>query len=493
MAPPIRLGIHDQRPLCTSKNGASREGLFNPLNAKAVQKNWSEKHARNKRATTGRKTYSSHDVMSRGSIILQQFDMPVFLDQSPSRQKKSNWPAMACGQLLGLLAFAAVAIFAAMQNAASAADEPAPIAGASTEYSRALAEYNSAQRQYEAMAAAYWTSIADQRKLRIAKRGNGQDVGIDDYVLTQPPVYAGPAKPKDPAVAQEERSPAIPKPIPTVTDFLSNALSEFQFMPWQPSSETEFKTAYAEVAAEAGLTRAQIVRVYAFESGGNGKYNVQAGLEYDRPNAHAISTALGYNQLLNTNSVELMAEKGDKFLSLLRKKALSLDGSARAKLEDKIVVVRKMVDFSRSVPDEWSQHESLAMLPKGLGVHAMNLDLDVGPLLQTQKLLDSVLFARSKGLERELSAAELEMMNLTGDGNGFDMISLPMEMRDKVPTSNFFQRGGYERNPVAIRNNTVAKLLFITDAKMDTESKLYGALELASAYETSISHLSRAK
>ena len=89
----------------------------------------------------------------------------------------------------------------------------------------------------------------------------------------------------------------------------------------------------------------------------------------------------------------------------------------------------------------------------------MVLDIDVGPLLQTHKLLTSVLFARAKGYTRPLSAAELEMMNLTGDGTGLDMVTMPQAMREQVPTANFFQRGGYERNPVAIRHNTVAKLL----------------------------------
>jgi len=43
-------------------------------------------------------------------------------------------------------------------------------------------------------------------------------------------------------------------------------------------------------------------------------------------------------------------------------------------------------------------------------------------------------------------------------------------MREQVPTSNFFQAPGYERNPVAIRNNTVAKLLAVTDSRMDSNS-----------------------
>jgi hypothetical protein len=74
------------------------------------------------------------------------------------------------------------------------------------------------------------------------------------------------------------------------------------------------------------------------------------------------------------------------------------------------------------------------------------------------------------------------MMNLTGDGNGFDMVTMPLAMREQVPTANFFQRGGYERNPVAIRHNTVAKLLAVTNARMDSNSNLPGAKELAAAF-----------
>jgi hypothetical protein len=138
-----------------------------------------------------------------------------------------------------------------------------------------------------------------------------------------------------------------------------------------------------------------------------------------------------------------------------------------------------MIAFARSVPDAWSQHEILANTAKGLGVHALNLDLDVGPMLQTQKLVDSVVFARRKGLSRTLTAAELEMMNLTGDGNGFDMVTMPVSWRDQVPTANFFRPSGYADNPVAQRNNVVAKLIAATDARMDEEIKKPGARELA--------------
>jgi hypothetical protein len=95
--------------------------------------------------------------------------------------------------------------------------------------------------------------------------------------------------------------------------------------------------------------------------------------------------------------------------------------------------------------------------------------------------MDSVNFARRKGYSAPLTAAELEMMNLTGDGNGFDMVTMPRDRRERVPTANFFLRGGYRDNPVAQRNNVVAKLIAATDARMDREVKQPGAKELAAA------------
>jgi hypothetical protein len=74
------------------------------------------------------------------------------------------------------------------------------------------------------------------------------------------------------------------------------------------------------------------------------------------------------------------------------------------------------------------------------------------------------------------------MMNLTGDSTGLDMVTMPQALREQVPTSNFFQRSGYERNPVASRHNTVAKLLAVTESRMDSNGHLPGAKELAAAF-----------
>jgi hypothetical protein len=351
---------------------------------------------------------------------------------------------------------------------------------AMAEYRRKLKEYLEARAAFDEEAGAYWSSISEKRRGRNAKRRDRQQITLEDYVLTQPPLYDGPKRPVDPSPPESEPRPR--KTIPVVADLLRAAAEHFQFAPQRPANEVEFKRAYARVASAAGLTREQAVRVYSFETGGNGNHDMQSGLSASRPGSRAISTAIGYNQLLTTNSVELVAEQGHDLVRVLTEKAAHLTGAPRKAMDHKIAVLKRMVAFTRSVPDEWAAHEKLADTPQGWAVHAMVLDIDVGPQLQTHKLLTSVIFARNKGHTRPLTAAELEMMNLTGDGTGLDMVTMPQAMREQVPTSNVFQRSGYERNPVAIRNNTVAKLLAVTDSRMDSNSNNQGARDMAAAF-----------
>ena len=346
------------------------------------------------------------------------------------------------------------------------------------EYRRRLNEYQDARAAFEQEAGAYWNQIAEKRRTRNAKRRNGQPVMLDDYVLEQPPVYTGPKQPVNPEPT-EEPEPRQRKYIPVVADLLKAAQEQYQFTPQRPATEVEFKRAYARYALAAGLTREQAVRVYSFETGGNGNHDMQSGV---RNGSRPISTAVGYNQLLTTNSVELLAEQGPELIRALSDRAAELSGPARRAIDHKLAVLKRMVAQARAVPDTWSEHEKIGDTAQGWAMHAMVLDVDVGPMLQTHKLLTSVLFARAKGYARPLTAAELEMMNLTGDGTGLDMVTMPPAMREQVPTSNFFQRSGYERNPVAIRNNTVARLLAVTDARMDSNSSNAGARELAGAF-----------
>jgi hypothetical protein len=386
---------------------------------------------------------------------------------------------------IALLGLCCASLLAVCGDGRAAPANPSPATAkpvgeqAMADYRRKLAEYNAARQKFEAVAGPYWETVDAKRKARRAKIAAGQKPDASDYVLTQPPKYAGPPRPRDPSAPEEEPEA---EGIPVVADFLRHAREQFGFEPEKPDSETAFKRAYAAVASAAGLTREQAVRVYAFESGGNGPYDVQAGLETQRPGARAISTALGYNQLLTANTASILAEKGERLVAAMQARMEAESGARRKALARKVEVLRRMVAVARSVPADWSAHVRLGRTPKGLGLHALNLDIDVGPLLQTQKLMDSVLFARRKGIARPLTAAELEMMNLTGDGNGFDMVSMPQALRAQVPTANFFQRRGYERNPIAGRTQFVDKLIASADAVMDRESQKPGARELAAAF-----------
>ena len=350
-----------------------------------------------------------------------------------------------------------------------------------SDYHAKLADYLQARQAYDAQADVYWNAVVEKRRGRNAKRRNHQPIELTDYVLTQPPLYTGPRRPIDPQAPGAP--PSERPPIPVVADFLQAAAEQYNFVPRRPASDIDFKRAYARAARAVGLTREQIVGVYAFETGGRGAYDTQAGLEPPGPGKHAVSPAIGYNQLLSTNSVSILAEHGGRVLAALRQKAKALSGGDRLAMERKIEALKRMIAFSRSVPNSWNEHDRLAKTTMGgLGIHAAILDIDIGPLLQVQKLLDSVQFARAKGYMAPLTAAELELMNLTGDGNGFDMVTMPREMRARVPTANFFQQSGYERNPVARRTGVVAGLIADIESKMLRASQSPGARDLAAAF-----------
>jgi hypothetical protein len=132
---------------------------------------------------------------------------------------------------------------AATDDLQIAAKTPAASAGQMEEYRKLLANYNAAQKKYHDDQAAYWASIGEKRASRNAKRRSGRAIVLEDYLLTQPPVYTGPPPPVNPAAPKEKKPLAIY--VPVVADFLKNAADKFQFVPKRPSSEIEFKRIYA--------------------------------------------------------------------------------------------------------------------------------------------------------------------------------------------------------------------------------------------------------
>jgi hypothetical protein len=375
-------------------------------------------------------------------------------------------------------------IAAALPVAPAPAQSSFKLAAALTpaEYQEKLAQYLHARRAYEQEAERYWNTVTQKRIARRAKHRKHERFALSDYVLTQPPVYRGPPRPVNPAgpgpVPGEKHRPYIP----VVADFVKAAAKEFGFVP-QQVSEIAFKRAYAKAAREAGLTRDQIVGIYAFETDGHGTYDEQPGITPRRPHGPAISPALGYNQLLSTNTLSLIADHGNHMLAALRQKAKTLSGAQRSIMERKIEAFKRMLAFSRSIPPRWSKYDVVAKTtPRGWGVHAAVLDRDLGPMLQVQNLVDSLRFARANGYTGSLTAAELELMNLTGDGNGLDMVMMPQAWRARVPTANFFQQRGYERNPVARRAGVVTGLLKEINDTIDHRSRASGAKDMAAAF-----------
>jgi hypothetical protein len=87
-------------------------------------------------------------------------------------------------------------------------------------------------------------------------------------------------------------------------------------------------------------------------------------------------------------------------------------------------------------------------------------------------------------VERTLTAVELEMMNLTGDGNGIDLVTMPQEWRERVPTAELLPARRLLAQSDRGRAGTVAGLFAAIEAKMDRASQQDGARELARRSKT---------
>ena len=164
------------------------------------------------------------------------------------------------------IALAAALFAAAPASAPDAWGEPkAKKANAAKPASKSsIEEYQRAKAAYEKELDAYWDDIAAKRRARIAKRRDKQQVVLEDYVLTQPPVYSGPPRPAGmPAPRREPKDVKLP-PIPRVADFIAAAAEHYKFIPHRPESDLEFKRAYARVALEEAIL---VVDLDQFEGG----------------------------------------------------------------------------------------------------------------------------------------------------------------------------------------------------------------------------------
>ncbi len=320
---------------------------------------------------------------------------------------------------------------------------------------RSAEPYYAARKTYNRKRRAYWRKV-DQKKNARRRKARASVVRAD-YVLTHPPKYDGPSRPKCLDVAKKKAPPAAPSTIPVVKDFLGAAKRQYGFVPTS-TNEKAFKQSYAREALAKGLTEEQVVGVYALETGGIGPYYRQSGIfpvDYQcrkiTPKGRPASTALGYAQLLAANSNVVMHKHGSEFARRLRAMARQADDKRRKALLAKASVVQRMArDIGSGIRryksrNNWREYVSFGKTPKGRAVHAINLDADVGPWLQVHKLKLILEAASKRGLTRP-SAAQLELLNLVGYGRGLEMLSGAART---VPTANFFSESGYNANPVA--------------------------------------------
>ncbi len=354
------------------------------------------------------------------------------------------------------------------------------IAKLTPEQQATLKAFESARAMHARRVDQYWRQAELKRHKRKAKIAAGKALTVEDYVKEQPPVYIGPKRP-DEIMAQLPKPPKPPvaahEPVAVIADFLREAETVYSFKP-DRIGEDDFMIYYAVEAIRLGLSRDQVVRLYALETGGMGTHDLQSG--FNPRTGRAASTALGYAQLLAANSVEQVRKDGADFAARLERLAAE-PGATVAQAESmriKAAIIRRMIADARKVPESWPAHVAYAKTPNGLAMHALNLDGHVGPWMQVVKLKGIMDYASKRGQGR-LTGAQLELMNLAGPGSGFEMLQSPG--RD-MPTSNFFERGGYERNPV-VHDKTGAQLLVKLDEIMDRNVQKAGAQQFARIFD----------
>jgi hypothetical protein len=202
-----------------------------------------------------------------------------------------------------------------------------------------------------------------------------------------------------------------------------------------------------------------------------------AGIHPIRKTGTPISTAIGYAQLLAANTINEIAKSGPKFIERLRHLAREEPQRADA-IAAKIDALRSMYATSKSVPDDWGRQTALAATPRGLGMHAINLDADIGPWLQVIKIKGLKTTAERKGVNN-LTGAEIELMNLAGPMTGLEMMQ---PAGRQAPTPNFFERNAYGRNTI-VRGKTGEQLLLALDERMNENMNNSGAVEFAAVFD----------
>lgn len=388
---------------------------------------------------------------------------------------------LACAGLIGV----ALAVSAGISPAEAAHYSKKVLAGLTPAERQELEDYEAVRDVFDDKADRYWAVATSKRRERQAKKRAGATLTLDDYVTEHPPIYKGPELSKALAAklaklvkALDPKSEAAkPAPLPGLPEILTAAEQVYGFTPEQVA-ESAFRRRFVAEALAAGLTKDQVVRVYTLETSGNGTYGQISGTHPVTGKGKPISSAIGYVQLLHANSIGTLASHGRKLITRLAKRAETADADERRHINGKITVLRRMMKDAKAAGETWAEQYKFGGTAIGLAIHSLNLDIDTGPWLQVFKLNELRILAEKKGFAK-VTGAQLEMMNLAGPASGLEMLA-PLT-RD-LPTSNFFERGGYERNGV-VRGRTAGQLLAEMNKRIDHWIKEPGAQELNALFD----------
>ncbi|MEZ5774951.1 MAG: hypothetical protein R3D33_09730 [Hyphomicrobiaceae bacterium] len=391
------------------------------------------------------------------------------------------------------LAVLALLVLAAPLLATPAAAYSKRVLAALTEAQRKeVATVEKAKAAFRAALDSYWSTATRLRTERRARIKKGLALSSENFVTEQPPEYKGPELSKDLATlidrlvaaegGEKKPGPTDLEPreaIPGVDAFLAAAKKHYGFQP-DLVEEAEFRRRYAIEALAVGLTREQIVRVFALETGGRGTFDMQSGINPVTRKGRPISTAIGYAQLLGANSIGEIGKRGADYVKRLEAMASTegVDPQRAERLMRKAGILTRMVLDARSAGSTWPRHVAYARTGRGLGIHALNLDGDIGPWLQVNKLADLKETATRYGFEN-LTGGQLELMNLAGPSSGLEMMSA---IAQDMPTANFFERGGYYRNPV-VQKRTAAELLRTLDERIDVHMKKPDSIAFSAIFD----------
>lgn len=339
-------------------------------------------------------------------------------------------------------------------------------------YQEQLAAYRAAYSEFEAREKRYWAAISAKKDIRTAKRRAGQAFVREDFVLSQPPKYTGPKRPRDPNAGPLVKKPRPKSTLPRAND-LRAAMKDLYGHKLPRVAEKDFKLSFAREAKRYGLSAEQVIGVYALETGGLGPFDRVSG-EIPQMNSKCkvvkyvgqpLSTAIGYFQLLNANTSSTVAgnargPESERFANRLREKAKQERGGRKRELKKKAKLVDRIVkDMDVAISrmnvtkNNWAEFRELGRTKLGRAVHALNLDPDIGPMIQMSKLT----FVRNKAVEKGLGnvpSDRLELMNLVGWPRGLKMLE-PVAFN--VPTANFVTATEIRANRSVLGDKTVAE------------------------------------